>query len=184
MVGKEDDPASYWVSVTFQGLFLLNFGGYSTLIFFSWPFSLFVVEHICCNDIPCFEAWRSKHPSVGTGSSDPGIGGWWKFHPKSVHMLSTGYHNNSVCFCTFFFLYFFKVFHRETTTYPNPTFLSLRSFFTNDNNSPREAFSPCWRSWKTNSWTNVWHWKRCRWFPFSGRVRMVSLVTVWGCDVA
>ena len=27
MMGREDDPASYWeVVVTFQGLFLLNFG--------------------------------------------------------------------------------------------------------------------------------------------------------------
>ena len=26
MVGKDDDPASYWVSVTFQRRLLLNFG--------------------------------------------------------------------------------------------------------------------------------------------------------------
>ena len=31
MVGLEDDPASYWESVTFQEGFLLNFGGVAKL---------------------------------------------------------------------------------------------------------------------------------------------------------
>ncbi len=57
MVGKEDDSLSYWGFGHFSGAIPVKLrGGYPSLVF--------VVEHIYCNDIPCFEAWRSKHPTV------------------------------------------------------------------------------------------------------------------------